>query len=229
MTSGQSPAGVTGSANASPGSDKSPPAIRVARLPPGVADGSLAAPSGDYRIGPLDVLDISVFGVPDLTRTVEVTGNGQISFPLIGTVSAAGRTTEGLKAELETRLGAKYLQSPQVDVAVKTSTSQRVTVEGAVKESGIYPLVGETTLIQVIAMAKGLDSSADTHGVLVFRRIGGQKNVAAFDLSAIQKGRSTDPVLQGGDVVVVDQSGLKALWSSVRGNLPVAAMFVPLL
>ena len=203
--------------------------IPVDRLPPGVADDPAAGDTQDYRIGALDTLDISVFGVPDLNRTLQVSGSGQIDFPLIGSVQAAGRTAAALKADLETRLGAKYLQSPQVSVSVKESTSQRVTVEGAVKESGIYPLIGETTLLQSIALAKGLEATADPHGVLVFRKIDGRKNVASFDLTTIEKGKATDPVLQGGDVVVVDQSGAKAAWAGLRSYLPIAALFAPLL
>jgi polysaccharide export outer membrane protein len=221
--SSQPPSGAVATAN-------SATPIKVDKLPPGVADSG--QDQQDYRIGPLDVLDISVFGVPDLSKTIPVSASGQIAFPLIGLVPAAGKTTAELKADLEKRLGAKYLQSPQVEVSVKESTSQRVTVEGAVRDSGMYPLVGETTLSQTIALAKGVDETADTHGVLVFRKVNGKKNVAKFDLTAIQKGKATDPVLQGGDVVVVDQSGLKAAWAGLRNTLPVAAgvaSFVPLL
>ncbi|WGS03063.1 polysaccharide export protein (plasmid) [Bradyrhizobium sp. ISRA443] len=204
--------------------------ITVDKLPPGVADSGQDLP--DYRIGALDVLEISVFEVPNLSKSVQVNGSGQIAFPLIGSVPAAGKTTAELKAELEKRLGAKYLQSPQVDVAIKHSPSQRVTVEGAVRQPGIFPLVGEMTLSQTIALARGFDETAEEHGVLVFRRVNGKKNVASFDLTAIQKGQATDPVLQGGDIVVVDQSGLKAAWAGLRSALPVAtgvATFVPLL
>jgi polysaccharide export outer membrane protein len=228
-TSGSSLIENSTSPTASAPTSSKPTPIRVAKLPAAVTADPIGAGQADYRIGPLDTLDVSVFGVPDLTKTVQVSGSGQIAFPLIGSVPAAGKTTQQLKTELEARLGAKYLQSPQVDVSVKEATSQRVTVQGAVKESGIFPLVGDTTLLQAIALAKGLDQTADPHGVLIFRKINGKKNVASFDLRSIQKGTTEDPTLQGGDVIVVDQSGLKAAWANLRNSLPLAAAFVPLL
>ena len=86
-----------------------------------------------------------------------------------------------------------------------------------------------TTKADAIALAKGLDPTADPHGVLIFRKINGKKNVASFDLRSIQKGTMEDPTLQAGDVVVVDQSGMKAAWSNLRSALPLATFFVPLL
>jgi polysaccharide export outer membrane protein len=143
---------------------------------------SQAPASADYRISPLDVLDISVFQVPDLTKTVQVSSTGQISLPLIGAVQASGRTADELQQDIAAKLGAKYLQSPQVTVFIKEYTSQRYTVDGAVSKPGIYPMTGQTTLIQAVATAGGLDRVADPSGIVVFRQTQGKKTAAVFNI-----------------------------------------------
>ncbi len=77
-----------------------------------------------YKIGPRDVLDVTVFKVPDLNKTVQVKADGTIAYPLIGEIPAAGKTTHELARDLERRLGAKYLRSPQITVVIKEHNSQ---------------------------------------------------------------------------------------------------------
>lgn len=194
-----------------------------------VADPVPAGASSDYRIGALDVLEISVFQVPDLNKTVQVSSSGTIVLPLIGQVVAKGKTVDQLQAQITAMLGAKYLQNPQVSVFVKDAQSQRITVEGAVGKPGIYPTTGQTTLIQGIALAGGLTTTANTGGVVVFRQINGKRQAAKFDFAAIQAGNANDPVLRGGDIVVVDESGLKAALRNITSVLPVYGAFAPLL
>ena len=87
---------------------------------------SAATPgSGGYQIGPLDVLDVSVFKVPDLTKTVQVGEDGQINYPLVGDIKAAGKTSHQLEHELAQRLGGAYIRSPQVTVFVREYNRQR--------------------------------------------------------------------------------------------------------
>jgi polysaccharide export outer membrane protein len=86
----------------------------------------------EYRIGPSDLLSVTVFQTKDLDREVRVDNAGQVSLPLIGAVEAAGRTAHELEADLATRYGARYLQDPQISVFVKEFASQRVSVDGAV-------------------------------------------------------------------------------------------------
>lgn len=117
--------------------------------------------TNDYLIGPMDVLDISVYQVPDLAKTVQVGDDGSINYPLLGEVPASGKTAHGLERELQAKLGAKFIRSPQVTVFVKESNSQRVTIEGSVKTSGVLPLKGRTTLMQVLAMSGGVDQDTD--------------------------------------------------------------------
>jgi polysaccharide export outer membrane protein len=187
-----------------------------------------AAAAEDYRIGPLDVLDISVFGVPELSGPLTVSASGMITMPLIGSVAAAGKSLDQFRADLTHVLSQNYLQSPQVTVAVKEAISQQVTVGGAVSKPGIYPTSGRTTLLQVMAMAGGLDQMADPQGILVFRQIDGKREVAKFDYAAISRGSTTDPVVAGGDVVMVDQSGFKTSMGFLRDSLGAFDLFAPL-
>ena len=179
----------------------------------------------EYHIGAQDLLEISVFQVPDLNRTVRVNSGGQISLPLIGDLLAGGRTVQEVEKDIATKLQEGFLQNPQVSVFVKEFTSQRVTVEGAVREPGIFPLSGRTTLLQAIAMAKGLDPLANLQGVVVFRTVGGKKMAARFDLKAIRAGKVTDPEVYGDDIVSVDQSGSKTALRRVIEALPLVSIF----
>jgi polysaccharide biosynthesis/export protein len=226
--SGDAGAGVTAFAATSPTPIHSAAAAEAARkLTAGATPGNSA-----YRIGPLDVLDVSVFKVPDLSKTVQVGDDGQISYPLIGEVPAAGRTTHELERDLAKRLGDKYLRSPQVTVLVREYNSQRITVEGAVKNSGVYAMKGNTSLVQAMAMAGGIDSTIGSGDVVIFRTIDGRRSVARFDIDAVKKGDAEDPQLQPGDVVVADTSQTKVALHNILSVLPLAtatAIFVPLM
>src|SRR5688572_30176178 len=141
----------------------------------------LSTADSEYRIGPLDLLKISVFKVPDLDRTVKVTAQGQITFPLIGAVQVGGKTVPEVEEHLAAVLGATYLESPQVSVFVEEAASQRVTVDGAVEDPGSVDLNGPTTLLQAIAEAGGLAQGANGREILVFRTLGDQRTIAKFD------------------------------------------------
>lgn len=179
----------------------------------------------DYHIGPSDLLEINVFQIDELNRTVRVNSNGQVSLPLVGSITAGGKTVEELEAEIGKQLEAGYLQNPQVTVFVKEFTSQRVTMEGAVKSPGIYPLTGRTSLLQAIAMASGVTDLANLKGIVVFRVIDGKKQAAAFDLAQIRTGSVPDPQIYGDDIVVVDQSGAKTGLRRVLEALPILNVF----
>ena len=111
-----------------------------------------------YKIGPLDVIEISVYGVPELSVTAKVGDDGNLQLPLLGPTPAAGKTSEQLQKELTARLGADYLQNPQVSVLVKEFNSRYVILTGAIK-NGVIPLKGETTLLEVIAGAGGFSEA----------------------------------------------------------------------
>ena len=157
-----------------------------------------------YKIGPQDVLDISVFKVPELSRSVQVADSGSVNLPLVGEVAAAGRTAQEIERDLATKLGAKYLQSPQVTVYIKEYNSQRVTIDGAVKKPGVYPVKGKSSLLQVVAMAEGLNTDTASNEVVIFRQANGKRSAARFDVSAIRAGSADDPPVQAGDLIIAE-------------------------
>jgi len=196
-----------------------------------VSGGLPAAPvigSTDYRVGPLDVLDVEVFGVPDLTKSVRVSVGGEFTMPLVGVVPAAGKTVGELQTEIATRLKDGFLENPQVTVFVKDYMSQRVTVEGAVRAPGIYALTGRTSLLQLVAMSKGLDELANPGGVVIYRNIEGKRYAAAFDIREIRAGRLVDPEVLGSDIVVVDYSGARSGMKDFLYSVPALALFLVL-
>ena len=131
----------------------------------------LDSATGDYRIGSEDLLQISVLEAPDLSRTVRVSADGEISLPLLGAVQAAGLTSQGLQAVLENLLRRTYMKNPQVSVFVQEMRSHPVSVFGAVEKPGVFQISGPKTLIEVLSMAQGLAVDAgDT--VIVMRQAG---------------------------------------------------------
>jgi polysaccharide biosynthesis/export protein len=193
-------------------------------LPP--PDAINLATQTEYVIGPLDRISITVFQVPDLSlKDVQVDTTGRISMPLVGDVLAAGKTANQLGKDLADRLGSGYLQSPQVSVTVEESANQKITVEGAVVQPGVFQITGPTTLLQTIAMAHGPDKTADIRHVGVFRTIQGQRAAAVFDLKAIRSGDAPDPAIYANDMVVVQGSGVRGAWQEVLRSAPLIGIF----
>lgn len=198
-------------------------------------DKTLAAPDetkfqtleSNYKIAPMDKLSIKVFKMDDLSGDYDVDLAGKISLPLIGELQAANLTTAQLDDQLTQKLGAKYLEHPDVSVAIKSSTAHVVTVDGAVKEGGAFPVGGPITLIQAIAMAKGTTEDANARRVAVFRTIGGQRQAAAFDLTSIRRGQASDPQIYPGDIIVVDGSSVKAAEKQFFQSFPLLSIFRP--
>ncbi len=126
-------------------------------------------------------------------------------------------------------LGKRYLRSPQVTVYVKEYNSQRVTVEGAVRRPGVYPIRSKTSLLYAMALAGGLDENVADPNIVVFRRVEGKRFAARFNIDEIRSGQAEDPVLREGDVVVVSTSQIKNALNSFLKILPAATLFAPLL
>lgn len=174
----------------------------------------------DYRLGPNDLLEISVFRVEDFSRVVRVSATGDISLPLIGRVAAAGLTTMELEQQLATKLNETYLQNPSVSVFIKEYVSQQVTVEGSVNKPGVYPLVGRTTLLQILATAQGLADLADPERIQISRPSPtGEKQAYFFNIDDIRVGRAPDPIVKGSDVIVVHASGPKSVVKGIADTL----------
>jgi len=163
----------------------------------------------NYTIGVLDTLQIDVFDVPDLNRTVQVDDSGFVVFPLIGQISASGRSPSQLSQDIAGELQKKYLKDPIVIVTVKDPASQKITVDGSVLQPGTYEITARTTLMQAVALAKGPDPVADTHRVTIIRDNSEGRKATVFDLEDIRDGKAVDPFVQPRDVIVVDVSGTR--------------------
>ena|SRR3569623_251962 len=181
--------------------------------------------AGDYKIGPEDTIEIDVFQLSDLNRTAQVDSSGRILLPLIGQVQAAGKTSEQLSHDIAEQLGEKYVKNPQVTVVVKDAQGQRITVDGAVGQPGVYTLTGPTTLMQAVALAKGPDTKlANLHKVVVYRMVNTQRVTTNYDLQSIRDGKVPDPLIYGKDVIVVDQSGGRSFLRDLGSVAPIVSM-----
>ncbi|MCP4317492.1 MAG: polysaccharide export protein [Hyphomicrobiales bacterium] len=201
--------------------------LRVVKVLPTPVQGGEGA---SQQIAKNDVLEIDVFQVDELDRTVQVNSNGLISLPLIGEIQAAGHSARDLEKNIATAYGQKYLQSPQVTVFVKESIGQRVVVDGEVNKAGIYPVTAGSSLLGVVSQAGGLKSIADPSKIYVYRDYGDQKLVANYSVNDIRLAKKSDPTIYGGDVVVVFSSSSRVAMQNLTQILGIAtkaAVFVP--
>jgi len=187
---------------------------------------SIAA-SSDYHLGPADVLNVSVFGVSEFSGDYTVDNLGRIKLPLVGDVPVLGQTSDQVAVALKTKLQETYLRNPEVQVVVKSAMSQRITVDGSVTQPGIYPIGGDTSLLQSIAMARGATADANARRVVIFRTINGQRSAAAFDLKDIRRGKQPDPQVFSNDIIVVDGNTASATFKNFISTLPLLTIFRP--
>jgi polysaccharide export outer membrane protein len=161
--------------------------------------------SDTYRVGAFDELAVKIFGSEEMSGDVTVDGDGRVTVPLAGTVDALGLT----QIELSQRIAAnlrRYMKNPQVTVNVKDAKSRTITVDGQVKDPGVFKVAGNLTLMRAIANAKGVTNDANVKDVVVFRVVEGQQMAALYDLGAIRRGTYKDPTLFSQDLVVVGDS-----------------------
>ena len=198
-----------------------------------------SAEDAELPIGPGDLIELSVFEVDELSKLkVRVPMKGTVSLPLVGSIQATGRTAAELEDEIRTRLQQKFMHDPQVSVFVHEHNSQRVSVIGAVRRGGVFPLNRQLRVADALALAEGLSDDADSF-VYVVRRVpagtvakaGGaapqagataardatEEIMTPIDLAAIADGREElNIVLQPGDVVHVPRAGSFYVGGSVE-------------
>ena len=164
-----------------------------------------------------DKLDVTVFKVPELSATdLTVETNGAISLPLLGSVIVRGLSIPQAEQKIAGMLSRSYMQDPKVTVTRKEQAFKRVTVEGAVRTPGVFPITGRMTFLQAIALSQGLTELANDKSVIVFRN-GRQYGV---NLDLIRNGKAPDPILQNDDRIVVLKSDNKVLEQKVINYLP---------
>ena len=169
-----------------------------------------------HRLGALDTISIEIDGLPDLLREVVVDGEGMISYPMAGSVRAAGLTTTELARALEEKLRGNHVRDPRVSVNMVQAVSNIVTVDGQVNKPGLYPVYRNMTLSQAVAMASGETDLARTSVVLIFREVKGQQYVGLYDLKAIRFGNYADPQVYPEDRVVVSEDEARRFLQTVQ-------------
>lgn len=157
-----------------------------------------------YGIGPGDTLEISVWKDESLTRQLIVPPDGMISFPLIGTVRASGHTVPALQEALRVKL-TEYIPDATVTVMLLEANSLHAYVIGKVNNPGMFPITLKTTVLQVLAMAGGLNAFASEEDILILRTRDGDTDKIPFDYEAVRNGEHLEQNirLERGDVVVV--------------------------
>jgi polysaccharide export outer membrane protein len=160
----------------------------------------------DYFLGPEDVLEITVWKNADLSKQVTVRPDGRISLPLIGDITAVGKTAAQLSSDISAKL-KEYKENPSVSILVKEVNSYVIYVLGEVLKPGKYPLKSKTTLLQAITIASGLTPNAARNKIVVFRFTkdgGGRiKMKASYDDIVLRDGTTQDVELKPGDQIVV--------------------------
>lgn len=182
--------------------------VTTSELPP-PATIDLIGKERPYLIGPLDQVSIEVYGIPDLTRSIQVDASGRVQLPLAGALVASGKTPAELAQAYEAALSAQYVRNPQVTVNLTETVSQVVTVEGAVQRPGISPISGRMTLVRAIAQAGGLTEFAKDQQVVIMRTVNDRQMAGLYDLGAIKDGVYSDPEIYPNDVVLVGESPAK--------------------
>lgn len=187
-----------------------------------------------YRVGPGDLLEISVFDIPELNLKERVTTSGYVQLPLIGAVKATGRSEAELASDIAERLEKDYLRNPQVNVFVAEYKSQLVAVTGAVQRPGLYPLPRERrTILDMIAEAGGL--TKESGGLIELIPAARGARTAAFDAASVGmplprtgSGKGVESAEQGAIVINLNELLRGAGGGSI--NVPAIAgdvIFVP--
>jgi polysaccharide export outer membrane protein len=157
-----------------------------------------------YHLQPGDVLQVVVWKETDLQSEVLIRPDGGISFPLAGDIWAAGRTTDELRTELETRV-RKLVPDAVVTVSVKAPNGNRVFVIGKVNRPGDFPLLRPTDVMQALSLAGGATPFANTNKIRVLHREGSHQTSIRFRYSDVARGRNLEQnvLLESGDTVIV--------------------------
>lgn len=160
----------------------------------------------DTAVGPGDVFDVRVYDEEDLSAEYRVEVDGTIDFPLIGRVEVAGLDSTGIAARIRDRLrDGEFLVAPHVSVRVQEYNSRRVSVIGAVREPGSYPLRSGMGVVEAVSLAGGFTALANRDGTLLTRHIEGQLRTFSVPVDQISSGREPDVTVRAGDILHVPE------------------------
>ena len=183
-----------------------------------------------YLLRPGDKLAINIFQEEDLSQPeLQIDEAGTISLPLIGDMQAAGLSPGQLSRAIVTAYGRDFLRNPQANVVLLEARERTVSVEGEVKNAGVYKVQPGYTLLSALALAGSPNERAKLDEVLIFRTMNGERMGARFDVTEVRAGRLPDPLIVPGDVVVVGFSRARSLYRDALQVLPsVLGAFVTL-
>lgn len=160
----------------------------------------------DTTLGAGDVFEVRVYGQDDLSASYRVAQDGSIDFPLVGRVEVGGQEPTEIADLIATRLrDGEILVSPQVSVLVQEYNSKRITVMGAVAQSGTFPMTAGLTVVQAISAAGGFSPLANRNGTVLTRRVGGELTRYRIQVNSISRGQEQDIPVQAGDIVYVPE------------------------
>jgi polysaccharide export outer membrane protein len=197
------PAPATAPASTAPAAPASTVSAAPAARPAGAIATSRQATEDDYRLGAGDKLRIEVYHEPQISQSLQVRPDGKITLPLVGDVTASGRTSIELRDALTSSL-KEYITNPVVTVIVQEAQANQIFVVGEVPNPGSQVLQGQMTALQAIALAGGLKEFADVGDIHVLRKMpSGTIQSLKFDYKGALKGRVEPMVLRPGDTVVV--------------------------
>ena len=182
---------------------KAEAAVDPATVTPTNVETALINSENDYRIGPEDLLDISVWKNPELSRTVPVRPDGKVSLPLVNDIQAAGLTPTALRQQLMQRF-SEFIPAPEVAVIVREVHSMKVAVVGSVKTPGRYELKSAATVLELIALAQGFTDFAARDRIFILRQENGQAKRIPFNYRKVAGGDDQlNLLVQPGDIIVV--------------------------
>jgi polysaccharide export outer membrane protein len=173
-----------------------------------------------YQIRPLESLEIRVFGAETLSGTYLADEQGRVNFPLIGAVETDGLTPSGVEGVIENRLRGQYVLQPQVTVRPTKLPELTVSIGGEVKKPGTFLASNSQTLLRAVYNAGGLSDYAKSEEVIISRRVGDQKYIGVYNLTAIERGNYADPAIYPNDIISVGDSPSKRFLQSVLAYVP---------
>ena len=174
-------------------------------------------PGKPYRVGPPDMLSVTILPEPVIQRSVTVRPDGMISIDLVGDIPAAGRTTEEIAADIAQRI-SRFKRDASVTVALQQALSPEITILGEVGRPSTFPLSRETRLVEAIGLVGGPRPFAAKSRIRVIRFEDGKTRIYRVNLNDIEKGDlSSNILLQGGDIVVVPPTIMARVGYTLQG------------
>lgn len=185
---------------------------------------ALPQPRGDfiYQIGPQEALEIQVVGAELLSGRFLTDEEVRIDYPLLGTLNFADKSPADASRLIAQGLRGKYLVNPQVRVIPEAFPEPSISVGGEVERPGSYPAAGKQTLLRIVNAAGGLTDYGKADDVLIMRTVDSQNYIGLYDLEAVQRGNTSDPILFPDDIVMVGDNPARRRLEFLLQLVPIA-------